>query len=271
MEEHVMSSKRESIGSLFRELYHHRSLLYALSIRDLKVTYSRTLLGIFWSIMQPLVVLTIYMIIVNRLFDVYSEEVPYALYTFAGLTGWYMFTRIVNNTGMALIDNSDLVKKIAFPKLILPLSRVFTVFVEFLVSLAVLGVIMIVYGIAPGWSLLGFPVFVVLNILIGLTLGIWLSALSIRFRDLHHIIPSLLNLFIWLTPVFYPVSIIPKAYQPLMYLNPMAGVLEGYRWTVLGGHAISPVYCLAFGLTLLLLVLGVVYFRLVEDRIVDWV
>lgn len=271
MEERVISSRREGIGSLFRELYNHRSLLYALSLRDLKITYSRTLLGIFWSIMQPLVVLIIYIIIVNRLFDVYSEEIPYALYTFAGLTGWYMFTRIVNNSGMALIDNSDLVKKIAFPKLILPLSRVFTVFVEFLVSLCVLALIMVGYGIVPDLAILAFPVFILLNILIGLTLGIWLSALSIRFRDLHHIIPSLLNLFIWLTPVFYPVSIIPAKFRSLVYINPMAGVLEGYRWTILGGEAISSAYFLAFGLTLLLLALGIVYFRRVEDRIVDWV
>ena len=204
MEERVISARREGLKSLFRELYEHRSLLYALSVRDLKVTYSNTFLGIAWSIMQPLVLLLIYVIIVNRLFNVQSENIPYALYTFTGLIGWYLLTRIVNKSGMSLIDNSHLIKKLPFPKLVLPAASVFTAFIEFLASLGVLILFMIGYGITPGWAVFVFPFFVIVNILVGLTIGVWLSALSIRFRDLHHVIPVLLNLYIWLTPVFTP-------------------------------------------------------------------
>ncbi len=271
MKPKIISSARNTILPDLRRLYAYRALVFVFARRDLKVQYSQTFMGILWSLLQPLTGLLIFSFFFSYVIKVDTGGIPYPLFAFSGMISWYFFSALMAQSGTSLMQSQYLIRKIYFPKLVLPVSKALSCFAEFGISLALLFAIMLATGYLPGVRLLLLPVFILLNLLTGLTVGLWLSALTIRYRDFHHIIPYLLNFGIWLTPVFYPVTLLPEKIKFLIYFNPMAGVIAGFRWSLLGGEAPSVHYTYAFGLVVLLFFGGLYYFRRMETKIADLV
>lgn len=273
MSQTLLSSKGEKLSQYLHKVYQFRALVITFARRDIKVQYAQTALGLLWSVLQPLTSLLIWTFFFDKLIDVDTGEVPYPLFAFTGMIAWYFFSHIFNHAGTALVNAQDLIRKIYFPRIILPLSKVLVGLVEFSISLALLFVMMYAMGKAPSARILYLPVFLFFNILTGLAFGIWLSALTIRYRDFQHIIPYLVNLGIWLTPVFYPTTLIPSQYSFFIYINPMAAVIAGYRWALFGhlGQVakIAPDYYYSVIPVVILLVTGFIYFRKSEATIAD--
>ncbi len=279
MNQTLLSSKGEKLSQYLHKVYQYRSLAFTLARRDVKVQYAQTALGFLWSVIQPLTSLLVWTFFFDKLIDVDTGAIPYALFAFTGMIGWYFFTFIFNYAGTSLVNAQDLIRKIYFPRIILPLSKVLVGLVEFSISLGLLFILMLILGEAPTWKLVFLPFFILFNIITGLSFGIWLSALTIRYRDFQHIIPYFINLTIWLTPVFYPTTLITSHYGQdsffiyVNYLNPMAAVIAGYRWCLFNGldpiAQLSPNYLLAFIPVTIVLVTGFIYFRKNESTIAD--
>lgn len=261
----------ESIGlqQYLKQIYKHRHLIVTFFKRDIKVKYAQTLIGIAWVIAQPLTGLLIFTFFFDKLIQVDTGNVPYPLFAFSGMVAWYFFSFIFNEGAMSLVNSIDLVKKMYFPKLILPISKILVGFVEFGLSMLLLFLMMLYLQPNIGIQIVWFPFFVLLNILVGLSVAIPLSALTARYRDLYHIIPYLINFGIWLTPVFYPATLIPQQWAFLLYANPMAAVIEGYRWTLLGGTTFDPYYLFSFVPVFVLLYIGIVIFVNIEGKLAD--
>jgi len=269
MAKRVIEAGKTKLGLDLKRVYAYRSMLFNLAYRDLKVQYSQTFLGLLWSVIQPLTGLAIFTVFFDRLLEVDTGGIAYPLFAFSGMTAWYFFTYIVNHTGTSLVNAQHLIKKVYFPRLIVPFSKVLVGAVEFTISLALLLIMMLALGVLPDWRVLALPAFIALNILTGLSIGIWLAALTVRYRDFHHIIPYLINFGIWLTPVFYPATLIPERYHFLIYFNPMAGVIAGFRWSLLGDALPAAWFLASFIPVLLLFVGGLFYFKKIERKIVD--
>ncbi len=271
MSEKTIRPEAPGLGVYLRRVYQYRRLILVLAGRDLKAQYAQSVLGIFWALIKPIIALIIFSIFFGVLLP-FDAEIPvaYPLFAFSGMVSWYYFTFLMINAGVSVTSSQDIIKRIYFPKLILPLSKVLTGLVEFGISMALLVVMMFIYGEVPGPQIVFFPVFLLLNIMVGLSVGIWMAALATRYRDLQHLLPYLVNFLIWLTPVFYPGTLIPERYAHFLYLNPMAGVIAGFRWTLLGDAAPAWEYGLGMIPVLILFLSGVWYFQRVERQMVDW-
>jgi len=265
----VISSKGEKLSDYILKVYQYRSLIFTLARRDVKVQYAQTFLGLLWSIIQPLTSLLVWVFFFDKLIKVDTGDIPYPLFAFSGMMGWYYFTNIFNHAGTSLVNSQDLIRKIYFPRIILPLSKVLVGFVEFFISLLLLFMMMLIMGRLPSWQILFLPLFILLNIISGLAFGLWLSALTIRYRDFQHIIPFFVYIGIWLTPVFYPSTLIPSQYSFFIYINPVAAVIAGYRWSLFAGESFSPYYLTSFIPMVFILITGFVYFRRNEYTIAD--
>jgi len=243
----------------------------AIAKRDLKVRYSQAFLGVLWAVIQPLTGLVIFTIFFDRLVKIQTPGMPYPLFAFSGMVSWFFFTHIVTNAGASLVESQALIRKVYFPRILLLFAKTIVGLVEFGISMILLILLMLVMGFPPRWSIILLPLFVLLNIAVGLSIAIWLGALTIRYRDFHHIIPYLVNFSIWLTPVFYPVTLIPPKLEWLVYLNPMAATIAGFRWALTGGPLPDKNYLLSLVPIVALLISGFAYFRRVEDEISDYV
>ncbi|MDZ4844001.1 MAG: ABC transporter permease [Chitinophagales bacterium] len=274
MSQTLLSSKGEKLSQYLHKVYQYRTLAFSLAKRDIKVQYAQTALGFLWSVLQPVTSLLVWTFFFDKLIKVDTGNIPYPLFAFTGMTAWYFFTHIFNHAGTSLVNSQDLIRKIYFPRIILPLSKVLVGLVEFGISLVLLFIIMFWMGYTPSEKIIFLPVFIFFNIVTGLSFGIWLSALTIRYRDFQHIIPYFINLGIWLTPVFYPTTLLqnaPSEFSFITYFNPMAAVIAGYRWSLFGGESEGTpyYYMLAFIPMLVLLVTGFIYFRKSEYTIAD--
>ena len=268
----IISAEKDSLKVYLQKICLHKSLILTLAKRDLKVKYAQTNLGLLWTAIQPLTGLLIFTFFFNKVMKIDGiPESGYAVFAFTGMTSWYFFSYIVYQSSTSLIQNQELMKKIYFPKLILPISKVLVGLVDFGISMILLVIIMIIYGITPSWHIVFLPIFIVLNIIVGLSVSIWLSALTVKKRDLQHIVPYLMNFGIWLTPVFFPATLIPEKYRVMLYLNPMAGIVEGFRWCIWEYGEYDIYYSIGILLSILLLLSGIWYFRKVEDDIVDYI
>jgi lipopolysaccharide transport system permease protein len=254
-----------------KRIWKYRSLIRILAIRDIKIRYSQTLLGVLWSVLQPLVAIFIYTVFFYYVLEISTGDVPYPLFVLPGIIGWFQFTNIVNGGGMSLHSNPDLIRKIEFPKMVLPLAKVMSGMLEVGITLALMFLMMMLYGFIPSYRVFFVPLFIGLNVFIGLSIGIWLAALTVRYRDFHHIIPYLISFGIWVTPVFYPTTILPPGAEKYMYLNPVANVIAGLRWCLVDGDALSYNQFFSFIPVMLLLMSGYRYFYKVEKTIVDHV
>jgi lipopolysaccharide transport system permease protein len=267
--ETIRSAAPDSLKTYMSHVWQYRTMVWVFALRDLKIKYAQTFLGLLWSLIQPITALLIYTVFFDLLMHMNTGSVPYSLFVFSGIICWNLFSYIVNAGSMALVNNQHIISKIYFPKIILLLSKILMGLIDFGISFVILVLLMAVFKATISIEILLFPVFVIMTALIGLCIAVWLSALSISYRDLHHIVPYLVNFGIWVTPVFLPVTLIPARYSFFIYCNPLAGVIEGFRWCLFGSSNFSFHFIYSFLVTLLLLVAGLVYFNKVEDRLID--
>ena len=258
----------------FKELFRYKDLFLTLTWRDFRVRYAQTTIGLLWAILQPVVTLTILTLVFGRFVGV-KTEVPHILFTIAGMSIWTYFSYVMTNAGNSIIANQGMVKKIYFPRLIIPLSKAVVGLIDFGIALLILIVLMIWYGVTPSVNVWMAPFFILVGVLAALSVGIWLSALSVRFRDFQHVVPFMVQIGLYLTPIAYPAEFatrqLPDWAASLYYLNPMAGVVQGFRWSLFGGEAPGNLMFVSFGVVLVILFTGLLYFRKVEDEMADYV
>jgi lipopolysaccharide transport system permease protein len=260
---------RPNQWSYLKEVWSSRHLILSFALRDLKVQYAQTYLGILWSVIQPLTALLIFTFFFQRVVPL-QINVPYAAFAFTGILGWFYFTALVGQAGTVLMHNQQIIKKIQFPRLVLPLSKALVGMVEFGISLLILLTVLLVSGRSISDRIILLPVVVLANIITGLSFGIWLSALTIRFRDLHHIIPFLIGFGIWLTPVFYPTTIVPQSFNWIYYFHPVANVISLYRWIFLNMPIDMFQVIVSFFIALVMFVSGFMFFIKNEKFIADY-
>ena len=254
----------------FAELWRNRELLYFLVWRDIKVRYKQTALGAAWALLQPLVAMAVFTLFLGRFLGVPSDGVPYPLFVYAGLLPWTYFANAVTTAGGSMVSNANLISKVYFPRLIVPLAAVTIGLVDLAIGLALLMPLMLAWGVVPGPRMLLVLPFIALAVLTAFGAGLWLCTLDVRYRDVRHAVPFLVQVWMFATPVVYPASIVPEGLRVLYGLNPMVGVVEGMRWAVFGHAAPLPGMVAVSTLVVLFLVAGgLLYFRRVEGSFSD--
>lgn len=257
-----------------RAVWEYRELLYFMVWRDVKVRYKQTALGVLWILLQPLLSTVVFTLLFGILLQVPSDGAPYALFALAGLLPWNYFAGSLTRSSQSLVGSAHLITKVYFPRLIIPISGVLSGLVDFMVAFGVLAVLMAVYGIVPTAALLYLPGFLLLAMATALGFGLWLSALNVRYRDINYLVPFLIQIWMYLTPVIYGSSLIPERFRWLLGLNPMTGVVEGFRWALLGNYldsAAAPglLFGLSVAISLAVLVSGAFFFRSTERTFAD--
>lgn len=259
-----------------RELWRYRELLWFLTLRDVKLRYKQTSLGVGWAVLQPLLTMGVFAVFFGKLGKMPSDGRPYALFVLTALIPWQLFAYALTQSSNSLVAEQRLITKVYFPRLIVPVASVLSGLVDFLVAFALLLAVMAIgplFGwewVPPSWSALTLPAFVLLAILNALAFGLWLSALNVQYRDVRYTIPFLTQFWMFLTPIAYPATLVPQAYRPLYGLNPMVGVVEGFRWALLGTPAPDwSMMAASVVVVVVLLSLGVLYFRRMEKTFAD--
>ncbi len=257
-------------------VWEYRELLYFLIWRDVKVRYKQTALGVMWVLLQPLLSTLVFTVIFGILLGVPSNGLPYPIFAYAGLLPWQYFASALTRTSTNLVDNANLITKVYFPRLTIPLSGVLSSLVDFAVGLVLLAALMLLYRMPLTPAVLLLPLFLLLGMVTALGFGLWLSALNVRYRDIKQLMPFIVQLWMYLTPVIWPVTIIPERFRPLLALNPMTGVVSGFRWALLGdASAVTGMQAPAalFALSVLIavgaLVSGLFFFRSTERTFAD--
>lgn len=252
------------------ELWRYRELLYFLTWRDIKVKYKQTLLGIAWAILQPLFTMVVFTIFFGKMAKIPSDGVPYPIFSYAGLLPWTYFATAVSFASNSLVGSSNLVTKVYFPRLLVPMSATLAGVVDYVIALSILVLMMGAYRLAPGTEIVFLPLLLMLCFLTATGVGLWLSAMNVRYRDIRYVVPFLLQFWLFVTPVIYPTSLLPERYQWLIALNPMTGVIEAHRVAVLGHKAIDWLSLgISSGVLIILLVTGAFYFRRMERSFAD--
>ena len=257
------------IGFKLGELWSHRELLYFLVWRDLKVRYKQTLFGIGWVVLQPLLMTVIFTIVLGRLMNVPSGNVPYPLFAYSGLTLWTFFSATVSLTSNCLVSNANLITKVYFPRLIIPIASIIARLVDLGIACAILILLMFYYGISPSWQLLMAPLFVVLLSGLALGFGLWTSAVNVKYRDVGLALPVLIQIWMFVSPVIYGLGTVPEKWRPLFSLNPLVGILEGFRTALFGGNFQWRPIIISAAITLVLLIYGTYDFRKRERMFAD--
>lgn len=256
-----------------KELWHYKDLFLILAYRDLRVRYAQTFLGLFWAFIQPAATLLIFTVVFGRAVKVDTGSIPYPVFAISGMAAWTYFSFVLNQSGNSIIGAQEMVKKIYFPRLVIPLSKAVVGFVDFGIVLLFLGGLLVIYQIPVSANVWALPIFILLTIISALAVGIWLSALTIRYRDFQHIVPFMVQFGLYATPIAYPaetvVKNLPHWANVLYYLNPMAGVVEGFRWSIIGGASPSVYSWISFGLIIILFFSGIVYFKKIERVMAD--
>ena len=230
----IIEANRSWSGVKLKDLWAFRDLLYFLTWRDVKVRYRQTALGVAWAIIQPLFTMIIFTVFFGRLAGVPSDKVPYPLFAYAGLLPWTFFANAISNSGNSLVGSANLVTKVYFPRMIIPAAAIAAGLVDLAISFIVLVLLMIYYRVQVTWGFLMFPIVVVLTALLALGVGMWLSALNVKYRDVRFALPFIVQLWLFVSPVIYPASFLPARFRWLLYLNPMTGIIESYRASLFG-------------------------------------
>ena len=254
------------------DLWRYRELFLILAWRDLSVRYKQTIIGILWAILRPFLTMVVFTVIFSRIAKLPSDgNAPYALLVFTAMLPWALFSNSLSESSNSLIDNTNLISKVYFPRLIMPAATLITAFVDFLISFIILIGMMIYFQFAPGWHILLLPFFIVLALLASLGPGLWITALNVKYRDFRYVIPFVVQFGLYVSPVGFSSKVVPEQWRMLYSLNPMVGVIDGFRWCILGGE--SPIYAPGFLLSLAIiaffLYLGVSRFRKMEKTFAD--
>jgi len=253
-----------------RELWEYRELFYFLIWRDVKVRYKQTLLGVGWAITRPVVSMIVFTFVFNRLAGFSSAGVPYALFTLTGILAWNFFSEGLSGASQSLLANTNLISKVYFPRLIIPAAAVLRGLIDFGIAFVIYLGFMIYYSFPLSWNMLLFPVAVVWGIVVALGVGFWFSAIGVKYRDIAHALPFVVQLFFWITPVGYSSKEIPAKWEAIYWLNPMTGVIESFRHSLLGtGHVPADLVAISILLSMAIFVTGVVNFRRMEKEFAD--
>jgi len=266
----IQATKRWIPQLNFGELWEYRELLYFLVWRDIKVRYKQTAIGAMWAILQPFMTMVIFSIVFGKLAKIPSDGIPYPIFTYCALLPWQFFSHALVESGNSLVTNQSLVTKVYFPRLIIPAAAVLAGLVDFGIAFLVLIGMMFYYGITPTSAIWTLPLFLMLAVGAALGVSLWLSALNVRYRDVRYAIPFLTQIWFFASPIAYPSSLVPEMWRPLYGLNPMAGVVEGFRWALLGqeGHP-GELLFVSIAIVALILIGGLYYFRHMERTFAD--
>lgn len=254
----------------FRSLWAYRELLYFLVWRDIRVRYKQTLIGAAWAILQPFLTMLIFVVIFGVFAKFPSDGLPYPIFAYTAILVWFCFSQAATNAAQSLVADATLLKKVYFPRLLIPLAAVIRPVVDFAVSFVLLLGMMAWYGIVPQWTMLAIPLFLLLAVLTALAVGLWLSALNVRYRDVGHTFPFVIQVWMFASPVAYSISLVPEQWRFLYSLNPLVGVIEGFRWAALGTPT-PPISAIAVSAAVVLAVLasGLVFFKRMERTFAD--
>jgi lipopolysaccharide transport system permease protein len=269
MQKLIIDANHKRVGINFKEILAYKDLFLILAYRDLRVRYAQTFLGLLWGVVQPLVTLIIFVLVFGKAIKVDTGGIPYPLFALSGMSAWTYFAFVMNQAGNSIIGAQSMIQKIYFPRLIIPLSKAVVGLADFSITLLFMGVLMVWYKFTPSGNIVFLPVFILMTLLAALSVGIWLSALTIRYRDFQIIVPFMVQIGLYATPIAYPATLIPEKYKLLFYMNPMAGIVEGFRWSLVGGAMPTAYSYLSFGLVIILLASGLLYFRKVEEVMAD--
>ena len=256
----------------WRDLWQYRELFLILAWRDLSVRYKQTVIGVVWAILKPLLTMVVFTVIFGRVAKLPSDgDAPYALMVFAAMLPWTLFATSLSDASNSLIGNANLISKVYFPRLIVPTATIVTAFADFLISLVILLALMVHYRFAPGWNMLLLPVFMLLALLASLGPGLWITALNVKYRDFRYVIPFVAQFGLYVSPVGFSSNVIPERWRLLYSLNPMVGVIDGFRWCILCGASSIywPGFALSLAVVFIFLWLGVSQFRKMEKTFAD--
>lgn len=254
-----------------RELWDYRDLLYFLTWRDVKIRYTQSVIGVGWAIGQPLLMMVIFAVFLGALAKVPGPDgMPYPVFVLAGLVPWMFFASSITSASQSVVGGSNLVGKVYFPRLVMPVAALLSWLPDLGIATVLLAVAMLVFGVTPTWAVVAVPLFAVLAVLASSSVSVWLSALNVAYRDVKHAVPFLVQLWLFATPVIYPAQLVPEGLRTLYGLNPMVGVVEGFRWAFIGVEAPDwSMVAVSVGMVLVVLVTGLRYFRNVEGYFAD--
>jgi lipopolysaccharide transport system permease protein len=253
----------------FSELRQYHELLYFFVWRDVKIRYKQTALGFLWAIIQPLFLMVIFTLFFGGLAKVPSDGIPYPLFSFAALIPWTLFSEGLIRSTTSMVTNAGIITKVYFPRLIMPIAGILSPLVDFAIAFVILILMMAYFGFIPTIAIILLPLFILLAIMTSLAVGLWLSALNVKYRDFQYTIPFLIQIWLFASPVVYPSSLLPVQFRILYGLNPMAGVIEGFRWALLGTNPPEAMILVSIGVVILLLVGGLFYFKRMEQSFAD--
>jgi lipopolysaccharide transport system permease protein len=255
----------------WKDLWRFRELFYFLAWRDILVRYKQTAIGIAWALLRPFMTMIVFTLVFGKLGKFPSENVPYPILVFAALLPWQFFANAFSEAGNSLISNANMVSKIYFPRVVMPASAVIVSFVDFLISALILAGLMLWYGFLPDWRILSLPLFIIMAFTAAMGAGLWIAALNVKYRDFRYVIPFAVQFGLYVSPVGFSSTVVPDQWRLLYSINPMVGVIDGFRWAILGGDVrlYWPGFALSLVLIAVLLVTGVRYFRTTERTFAD--
>jgi lipopolysaccharide transport system permease protein len=267
----IIIEPKRTIRHYWKDIWHYRELFAFLAWRDILVRYKQTVIGIAWSVIRPLLTMIVFTVIFGKLAKLPSEGVPYPILVYAAMLPWQFFSNALNESSNSLITNANLISKVYFPRLIMPASSVIVSLIDFVISFVILILLMIWYQFLPDSKIILLPLFLCLAIFTSFGFGLWLAALNVKYRDFRYIVPFIVQLGLYISPVGFSSSIIPDRWRFLYSLNPMVGVIDGFRWALLGGKTelYWPGFIVSIGLTFILFISAVWYFRKTERYFAD--
>lgn len=269
----VVDANKSRFSLNLKELFSYRDLFLILAYRDLRIRYAQTFLGLTWALLQPLITLIIFTLVFGRFVKVDTGGIPYPAFALCGMVAWTYFSFVMGQSGTSILTSQEMVKKIYFPRLVIPLSKAVVGLVDFGIAFALLIGLLLCYQLPISSNIVVLPLFIFLTVVSSLAVGIWLSALTVRFRDFQHVTPFLVQVGLYVTPIAYPgevvMSSLSEPWVVLFYMNPMAGIVEGFRWSILGVGNIHAVSFISFGMVIILFISGLLYFKKVETVMAD--
>jgi len=266
----VIIKPRPGLSLKLKELWDYRELFYFFIWRDIKVRYKQTVIGAAWAIIQPFFTMVVFSLFFGKLAKIPSDNLPYPIFSYAALVPWTYFANSLTNATETMVANQHVITKVYFPRMILPISAVLSGLLDFAISFTVLIAMMLFYGIYPTTNIVFLPLFALLTIVTALAVGFWTSAANAIYRDVHYVVPFLVQFWLFASPIAYPSSLVPGKWRILYGLNPMAGVIKGFRWALLGkGTPPGPMLTVSVSIVVIMFVGGIIYFRRTEGTIAD--